>query len=43
MHGFGIIIWPSGDAFEGEFVEDKKSGFGIFYNKQAHSFNHINS
>ena len=34
MHGFGIIIWPSGDAFEGEFVEDKKSGFGIFYNKQ---------
>ena len=34
MHGFGIIIWPSGDVFEGEFVEDKKNGFGIFYNKQ---------
>ena len=34
MHGFGIIIWPSGDVFEGEFIEDKKNGFGIFYNKQ---------
>ena len=34
MHGFGIIVWPSGDVFEGEFHEDKKNGFGVFYNKQ---------
>ena len=34
MHGFGIIVWPGGDVFEGEFNEDKKNGFGIFYNQQ---------
>ena len=34
MHGYGIIVWPGGDVFEGEFNEDKKNGFGVFYNKQ---------
>lgn len=34
MHGFGIIVWPGGDVFEGEFYEDKKCGFGVFYNQK---------
>ena len=33
MHGFGIIVWPGGDIFEGEFNEDKKCGFGVFYSQ----------
>ncbi len=33
MHGYGIIVWPGGDIFEGEFYEDKKCGFGVFYNQ----------
>ena len=34
MHGFGIIVWPGGDVFEGEFYEDKICGFGVFYNQK---------
>ena len=34
MHGYGLIVWPGGDVFEGEFYQDKKNGFGIFYNQQ---------
>ena len=33
MHGYGIIVWPEGDIFEGTFFEDKKCGFGIYYNQ----------
>ena len=31
MHGCGIITWPDGKFYEGEFCEDKKEGFGVFY------------
>ena len=34
MHGYGLIVWTGGDDFEGKFYEDKKNGFGIFYNQQ---------
>ena len=29
MDGYGMIIWPDENEFEGEFKEDKKEGFGI--------------
>ena len=29
MNGYGMIIWPDENEFEGEFKEDKKEGFGI--------------
>ena len=30
MHGYGIIVWPGGDVFEGEFNEDKKMDLEFF-------------
>ena len=30
MHGKGIFTWLDGRRYEGEYIEDKKSGFGIF-------------
>jgi hypothetical protein len=29
MDGYGYIIWPDENFYEGEFKEDKKEGFGI--------------
>jgi len=29
-HGKGVKIWPSGDGYEGEFVEDGKEGMGTY-------------
>ena len=29
MDGYGMIIWPDENEFEGEFKEDKKEGFGV--------------
>ena len=34
MHGYGIISWPDGKFFEGEFYEDKKEGFGVYYSNK---------
>lgn len=31
MSGVGINIGKDGNRYEGEFVMDKKSGFGYFY------------
>ena len=28
MHGKGIYIWKDGRKYEGEYVNDKKHGFG---------------
>jgi hypothetical protein len=29
-HGVGVKAWPSGDRYEGEFVEDRKEGKGTY-------------
>lgn len=29
-HGKGAKRWPNGDAYEGEFVEDHKEGYGVY-------------
>jgi len=29
MHGEGIFTWPNGRKYIGEFVNDKKEGYGI--------------
>lgn len=29
-HGKGEKRWPNGDAYEGEFVEDRKEGYGVY-------------
>lgn len=28
MHGKGIFKWPDGRVYEGDYIEDKKHGFG---------------
>lgn len=30
MHGKGRIIWNDGRKYEGDYVNDKKEGFGVF-------------
>ena len=34
MEGFGIIKWPDGKIFVGEFREDIQDGFGVFYSRK---------
>jgi|APSaa5957512535_1039671.scaffolds.fasta_scaffold216939_2 hypothetical protein len=31
MEGNGHFIWADGRTYEGQFKDDKKSGYGIFY------------
>lgn len=31
MHGRGKYVWKDGKMYDGEYENDKKSGFGIFY------------
>ncbi|MFN9901019.1 MAG: membrane-binding protein, partial [bacterium] len=30
MHGQGVFSWPDGRRYEGEYLQDKKHGFGIY-------------
>ena len=30
MHGKGVYRWKDGRKYEGEYLNDKKSGFGIY-------------
>lgn len=30
MHGHGVFRWPDGRRYEGNYVDDKKSGQGTF-------------
>lgn len=30
-HGKGTMTWPNGNRFEGEYFNDKKTGYGILY------------
>lgn len=31
MHGFGIYVYADGVTYEGQFVDDKKTGYGFYY------------
>ncbi len=31
MEGYGIFTWPDGRKYEGDYVDDKKEGNGVFY------------
>jgi len=31
MHGKGTLLWPDGRKYEGEFVNDKRTGKAIFH------------
>ena len=30
MEGFGKFYWPDGRIYEGEYIDDKKHGRGLF-------------
>ena len=30
MNGFGILKWPDGKIYEGNYKDDNKNGFGTF-------------
>jgi len=30
MHGKGIFTWRDGRRYEGDYINDKKEGFGMF-------------
>ena len=30
MHGKGVIIWRDGKSYDGEYIDDKKQGKGVF-------------
>lgn len=30
-HGFGKIVYPSGNYYEGNWAFDKKEGYGVMY------------
>ena len=30
MHGNGVFIYTDGRRYEGQFIDDKKYGFGIY-------------
>ena len=29
MHGYGKYTWADGDKYEGEWVDDERSGYGV--------------
>ena len=31
MEGKGVYTWPSGDKYEGDYVDDQKEGEGTYY------------
>ena len=31
MHGYGVLTWPDGKFYKGNYQNDKKNGFGEFY------------
>ena len=38
MDGKGILYYPSGDYYVGDFKEDKKEGFGMFYTEETKNY-----
>ena len=38
MHGKGILIWPDGKEYTGDFYEDKRHGFGKFKWKDGREY-----
>lgn len=35
MHGKGVLIWGDGREYEGDFVRDKRHGYGEFKYKDG--------
>lgn len=31
MHGNGVLLWPDGKKYDGEFINDKREGHGTFH------------
>lgn len=31
MHGIGIYVYSDGVTYEGQYVDDKKTGYGFYY------------
>ena len=29
MEGKGVYLWPDGRRYEGDFLEDKRDGYGV--------------
>ena len=29
MHGYGKYTWADGDKYEGDWVDDERSGYGV--------------
>lgn len=38
MEGKGLMIWPDGRKYDGEYKEDKKNGYGTFIWKDGREF-----
>ena len=33
--GFGVMIYKDGTKYQGEFINDKVEGYGLYYNKEG--------
>jgi hypothetical protein len=38
MNGQGILLWPDGREYRGEFRDDKREGFGVFKWKDGRTY-----
>jgi hypothetical protein len=38
MHGKGVLTWPNGKKYEGEFQNDQRHGIGKYYWKDGRIF-----
>lgn len=38
MNGRGITIWADGKQYDGEYVDDKKQGYGVFTYENGRRF-----
>ena len=38
MNGKGVLLWPDGRKYKGEYLNDKKHGLGEFYWKDGRGY-----
>ena len=38
MNGRGVLQWPNGEIYDGDFVNDKRNGRGINTWPEGHSY-----